>query len=667
MTVRLDEPPIPTYTAEVVTASRGLDLAILRITGYLDGRVIEPGMLQLPFVELGDSAALNLDETITIVGYPSFSSDPVGVTRGTITRFTAEARAGNRAWIRTNAVIPGTMSGGGAYNRDGKLIGIPTISPAVSGGEVVDCRVIQDTNQDNRADRNDACVPVGGFISALRPSELARGLVRAAALGIRSGEDLTPTPPETSSGDPTFSRLFFTTRVNEVGVPASVVSSVPSGTTSLYLFFDYANMVDGLTYELRVTIDDIAEPEYGLPPVTWSGGSRGSWYIGSSGTPWRNGMYTFSLFIEGRQVQQLSIRVGQDLGEIPSLSDIVFGLPGEDPTTLAGTGYVLPEGTAVQARFTYHNMTPDVTWTYIWYYEGAERARDSAPWDIATYGTQGTRTITAAAAEFLAGQYRLELYLDNALSATADFVVAGGAQGTTAQIFVAEGNPDGPVFRFATAEAGGAPAGVVRDELPTGTRQLYVFFNWNLLAPGTMWTRRWSVDGDMLFEVTEPWDAPTSGTNYYVGLDSVESLPDGTYEFSISIANVTLERAAVRVGLGQLPIEAFASAEGVRIAGRITDAETGRGIPGALFIVLKAEYSVEDFVWNQSQVLGMSLADSEGRFEVPILLPRGTAEEPLLYSVLVRAEGYLPVNADGITVIEDTVSPIEMEIALSRS
>ena len=33
ITVRLDEPPIPTYTAEVVDSSRGLDLAVLRING----------------------------------------------------------------------------------------------------------------------------------------------------------------------------------------------------------------------------------------------------------------------------------------------------------------------------------------------------------------------------------------------------------------------------------------------------------------------------------------------------------------------------------------------------------------------------------------------------------------------------------------------------------
>ncbi|MEL7673359.1 MAG: serine protease, partial [Chloroflexota bacterium] len=282
VTVRTNEPPVPTYTAEVVESSAGLDLAVLRINGYLDGRPIEPGALSLPFVELGDSAAVALDDTITVVGYPDLGNSPVEVTRGTITGFTAEARAGDRAWVRTGAVIPGTMTGGGAYNREGKLIGIPTIAPGQVAGQAVDCRVLQDTNLDGRANQADACVPVGGFISALRPARVARGLARAAALGIRQGPDLTSTvlaPPE---GEPSFSRLFFATRVNEAGVPANVVGSAPAGITSLYLFFDYQNMVNGMIYELRVTVDDVTEAIYSLPPSTWSGGRSGTWYIGSS-------------------------------------------------------------------------------------------------------------------------------------------------------------------------------------------------------------------------------------------------------------------------------------------------------------------------------------------------------------------------------------------------
>lgn len=654
VTVRLDEPPIPTYTASILDSSQGLDLAVLRIDGYLDGRVIEPGTLQLPFVELGDSGAVALDDTITVVGYPDIGNDPVGVARGTVSGFTAEAHAGERAWIRTEATIPGVMSGGGAYSRDGKLIGIPTIAPARAGGEAVDCRVLQDSNGDGRADDNDSCVPVGGFISALRPSALARGLVRGAALGIRQGEALTPSSSVPLSGPATFSRLFFTTSINEAGVPNHVAGgSVPGGINSLYLFFDYTNMVSGVVYELRVTVDNLPDATHSLPPVPWSGGRRGTWYIGSSYTPWRNGQYDFRLFIEGREVASQKLVIGGGASEAASFSDIVFGLL-DDSGNLVGTNYVLPEGSAIQARFNYHNMQPGLNWTYIWYYEGQELVRDTTPWDG---DVQGTRLITAAA-EFLPGQYRLELYIENVLSATADFVIAGGAEISRAAIF--------GEFRFTTAQAGGSPAAPIRSEFPAGIESLYVFFNWRLIAPGTLWTRRWLIDDDVLFEVTEPWDATPEGQDYFLALDSLESLPDGTYGFEISMANVVLERVEVSVGLGQLPVEAFASAAGVQISGRITDAETGEGIPGAMFIVLESEFSIEDFVWTRSQVLGVSLADSRGYFQVPSLLTRGTIDDPLFYSVLVRAEGYFPMSADGVAVDTETQSPVEINAALSH-
>jgi hypothetical protein len=325
--------------------------------------------------------------------------------------------------------------------------------------------------------------------------------------------------------------------------------------------------------------------------------------------------------------------------------------------SFGGTNYVLPEGSIIQARFNYRNMQPGTSWTQVWYYEGVEMIQNPLEWP-AEAGTQGLWTIAAESAQggLLPGQYRLALYIDGVLSATADFVIAGGAMGSATQIF--------SELRFTTEETAGAP---IAAEFPAGTTNLFVFFNWNLIAPGTVWTRRWLVDGDVLFEVTEPWDAASQGENYFVSLDSLGTLPDGTYRLEISIANVTLESIEARVGLGQLPVDTFASSEGVQMMGQITDAENGEGIPGAMFIVLQSEFSIEDFLWTQSQVLGVSLADSQGRYQLPVLLPRGTEDEPLLYSVLVRAEGYLPVNADGIAVIDSTESPVEINVELSHN
>lgn len=654
LTIRLDEPPIPTYTAEIIDFSRGLDLAMLRINGHLDGRTVETGELQLPFVELGDSSALGLDDTITVIGYPNFGDQPVTASRGTVNGFTAEARAGDRAWLRTSAVIPGTMSGGGAYDRSGKLIGIPTIAP----GGTSECRIIQDTNSDGRADDNDECVPEGSFITAVRPSRLARGLFRAATLSVRTGEYLTKdwtAPPE---GNPTFTNLFFTTRINEAGVPTNVVGNVPTGTTSLYLFFDYNNMVDGMVYELRVTVDDIPDATYSLPPVTWSGGERGTWYIGNAGTPWRNGRYDFRLFIEGRESGSKSINIGGGPSTAPYFSDIVFGQLDPDGN-LVGTNYVLPEGSAIQARFNYHNMTPETTWAFVWYFDYAQLPggrQEATSWNFDEYGEQGTYVMPGAG-DFLPGSYRLDLYVDNILKARADFVVAGGAEVNNAVIF--------SDFRFTDQRVGNRPGDPIRTEFQAGIDQLYVFFNWRLIAPGTLWTWRWTVDGETMFEVTEPWVTDPTGDNFYISLEGLAPLPDATYGLEISIANITHTTVSAKVGLGQLRAETFASAAGLVMSGRITDAETGAGIPGAMFIVLEPEFSIEDFVWDDAMVMGMSIADSEGYFRVPTLLPRGTYEEPILYSILARAEGYYPLSADGIIAVNDTPSPLELEIELT--
>ncbi len=654
VTVRLDEPPVPTYTAELVDANRGTDLAVLRISGYLDGRIIEPGTLQLPFVALGDSSTISLDDTITIIGYPTMGDDPVSVARGTVNGFTAEARNGEHAWIRTSISVQGTMSGGGAYDRNGTLIGIPTIAPLDPSAPAAECRSIQDTNQDGRIDRTDGCVPVGGFITALRPAALARGMIRAAALGIRQGEDYSNAAPQATESQPTFSRLFFSTRVNEADQPANVVSSVPSGTTSLYLFFDYDNMTDGTVYELRVTVDENTSAIYSLPATTWSGGGSGLWYIGNSSASWPNGVYFFRLFIEGREVASQSITVGGGAQESPAFSDLVFGLLDADGG-LVGTNYVLPEGSAVQARFNYRSMQPGTPWTYRWFYGRQEIARGDESWDGEM---QGTRIITAAA-DFIPGQYRLELYINNTLSATADFVVAGGVAGAETMIF--------DNFRFRPEKVVSADAVVAaRTEFQSGVSTLYAFFDWHLMAPGTSWTRRWTVDNEVVYEVTEPWDAASDGQDYFVSLAGLTTLPDATYGLEVWIANVQLLTVTAKVGLGQLPVDTFASVSGVQMSGHIYDAETGQGIAGAIFIVLEPEYSVEDFTWDQSQVLGTSTADSEGRFQVPILLPRGTEDEPELYSVLVQAEGYLPVSTDGIEVNDTTQSPVDLTIRLTR-
>ena len=58
----------------------------------------------------------------------------------------------------------------------------------------MDCRVLADTNLDGRINQYDICIPVGGFINALRPVNLARPLIDEARRILIAGPTSTAYP-----------------------------------------------------------------------------------------------------------------------------------------------------------------------------------------------------------------------------------------------------------------------------------------------------------------------------------------------------------------------------------------------------------------------------------------------------------------------------------------
>ncbi len=193
ITTKSDKPPTLSYIAEVVAASPELDLAVVRITRKISGETVSASKLKLPYVKLGDSDELETGDSIYIFGYPGIGGETLTFTSGVVSGFTSEKGVGNRAWIKTDAAISGGNSGGTGVNDDGLLIGVPTqVGRGGVGGEseYVDCRVLADTNGNGKLDKGDACVPVGGFINALRPAKLAQPLITQAQKG-----KTTPTTP----------------------------------------------------------------------------------------------------------------------------------------------------------------------------------------------------------------------------------------------------------------------------------------------------------------------------------------------------------------------------------------------------------------------------------------------------------------------------------------
>lgn len=648
-TVQPEQAPVPRFRAEIAQLDEGLDLALLRISRQLDGRLLEPGSLSLPFVEPGDSGALALDDTLTVAGFPDVGDDPVSLRQGTIVGLTQEPGGRSPHWIHVQGDFPGTLTGGGAYNRSGQLVGIPTTVPRLPGATGDPCTSLQDSNRDGLLNREDRCLPRGSAINTLRPVAYALPLLRAASLGLEVSLPVAAGPTQEVAGEPLLKRLFFASAVNEAGMPNTVVGRLPAGSNGLYLFFDYQNMSPEAVVELRVTRDGILEPGFSLAPARWRGKQNGTWHVGSNVQPWPNGVYDFSLLIDGRAAGSARLVIGGGADPVPVFSDLVFGIVDARGTPL-GNGFVLPSGNIANARFIYRNMAAGLVWTAVWYFNGFEVARTEDPWSEQD-GESGAKTIQIEEPGGLPpGNWRVELYIEGKLAATSDFIIAGAQQGVLPQIF---GNS-----RFTTSAAG---PGDGQSGPVAGVETLTARFDWQQIAPGTPWQLRLLVDDEPFFDRQLLWSAPSVGQEFVIHTSSAGPVPDGTWAMQLLINNVLLESAEVQVGIGRLFVDRFASAAGLRLRGRVVDSQSGNGLEGIHLILLTEDFSIADFEWREEQVFATARSDQDGNFEVQRLLQRN-----IPYSILVQAEGWLPLAADSYLFGNDAPDPIELVIPMTR-
>jgi S1-C subfamily serine protease len=154
----IDQPPKRTYSARVVALDENSDLAILKISPLARNA---PELIPVRIageVQLGDS--------LTAIGFPAIGGNTVTVTKGEVAGFSNYLGV---RWIKSSVSISGGNSGGGAFNSDGELIGVPSFFGSPDSDETTDCRPIEDTNDDGLIDSGDLCVSMGGFINSLSP------------------------------------------------------------------------------------------------------------------------------------------------------------------------------------------------------------------------------------------------------------------------------------------------------------------------------------------------------------------------------------------------------------------------------------------------------------------------------------------------------------------
>jgi len=368
-----DKPPVFLYFAKVKAVDGYLDLAVIQITSTMDGADVNPNSLDLPSVPLGNSDDLHVGDHINIFGFPGIGGDTITYTDGSVSGFTPEEGLGDRAWIKTNATIAGGNSGGLAASDSGFIVGVPTLASAGTRGDTTDCRVIQDTNGDGFLDANDTCIPIGGFINAFRPLNLALPLIQAAQMGQAYASPYAgPSQPTAQgSGSESFGAITWYTASSDCQLQ-DPVTAFPSGTAAMVAAFSFNGMTDGEPWAEEWKVDG---------EVLYS--SQYSWSLSGQGNTSTCLFNSESGMPEGNY--HLELYAGQNL-DLLTQSDIVVGASTNNgPSQPSNQGVVTVSGQVLDADS--HNplpgaeiyvLKPDLTFSQ-W------KANDYADSDIFTF------------------------------------------------------------------------------------------------------------------------------------------------------------------------------------------------------------------------------------------------------------------------------------------
>jgi S1-C subfamily serine protease len=348
-----DKPPVASYLAKVLAVDGYMDLAVIQIVSTIDGADVDTSGLNLPFVELGDSNQTHVGDHLNIFGFPGIGGDTITFTEGSVSGFISEDQLGDRAWIKTDATIAGGNSGGLAADDRARIIGVPTIAASGGSGEVTDCRQIQDTNGDGTINKDDSCIPIGGFINALRPIELARSLIDTAQAGKEyvSPYRLPGQATEAGSGEEAATGFVWLDTANSSAETCDwsedIVDAYASPAICIATVFEYSGMTNGEPVRELWYLNDEAVSEY---PFSWEWDAEGRFatYLPNDGDPMPPGEYHLEMY------------AGQDDHLIGTSDKVVVGEgdsggtaqpPSEDTVTVYGVIYAADSNKPISGAY----------------------------------------------------------------------------------------------------------------------------------------------------------------------------------------------------------------------------------------------------------------------------------------------------------------------------
>ena len=272
---------------------------------------------------------------------------------------------------------------------------------------------------------------MSGKIGLIRPINRALSIIKAAVVQGQSTDPAQPAKTTTA----TISNIVFSDSVDSNDRPGKTGTSFPSGTKSIYAFFDYDGFGDGQRFGYQWTING-KDTDPGK--MSWDGGTRGNWWVSFSDKQGLDdGTYDVTVSLDGVKLGKARATIGAaaakpsgTLGAPTFAEGVSNNTPVKPHASSQPFASGIPE---LYAFFTYKDVKDGTPWTSVWSIDGEEVLRKQRDW---TFGASGTAYISISSKSGLPdGRYKLQIYIGDTLATQSETMVgaAGGKAVATDQ------------------------------------------------------------------------------------------------------------------------------------------------------------------------------------------------------------------------------------------
>ena len=202
---------------------------------------------------------------------------------------------------------------------------------------------------------------------------------------------------------------------------------------------------------------------------------------------------------------------------------------------------------------------------------------------------------------------------------------------------------------------------------PAGTKTLAAIFPYSGMKTGMDWGSVWFIDCKAVAggETGRAWKDATDGTFCNTLANQGEALPNGKYKYALFLQGRPISEVEFAIGTSATPPPQPPppQSQGILLTGQIVDADTQRGIPGAIMHILIP--GMDDTDYDESEdiddiLAAVGVADSSGNYKTAPGLARGYT-----YILIVGQKGYqrrvLELNLDAKDPDVTKLKPIALK------